>query len=399
MKIPLRRILYAAVVLGALAWLGWVFRPVPIAVETARVDRGPMEVTIDERGEMRSHDRFTIAAPVAGRLMRIEVHDGDRFDENRVLALIAPLPLGPRERDEWTARVAAAEALQREAEERARHAEASLAQARRERTRVEKLVADGFVSPQAAEQARIAETIAINDAEAARHRARSAAAEVRVARAALIGPPAPNGEAGGPAALVPVRAPVAGRVLRIVDPSERVVAAGTPLMTIADLSRLEAVIEMLSTDAVRVRPGMPVLVDGGAGAAPLGASVRLVEPFAFTKVSALGIEEKRTRVIADLHEAPGPLGDGYRIEASVVLWRAEDVLRVPASAVFRCGEGWCAFVVEDGRARRREVELGQRNALQAQVLKGLGEGEHVVRYPSNDLDDGARVQAGVSSPR
>ena len=104
MKIPLRRILYAAVVLGALAWLGWVFRPVPIAVETARVDRGPMEVTIDERGEMRSHDRFTIAAPVAGRLMRIEVHDGDRFDENRVLALIAPLPLGPRERDEWTAR-------------------------------------------------------------------------------------------------------------------------------------------------------------------------------------------------------------------------------------------------------------------------------------------------------
>jgi len=390
MKTLLRRISYSAAALGAAAWLAWALRPEPIVVETARVERGPMQVTLDERGEMRSHDRFTIAAPVSGRLLRIEVHDGDRFDEGQVLALIAPLPLGPRERDERIARVAAAEALQREAEERARHAQADLALARRERERIERLVAENFVSPQAAEQARNAEATAANEADAARFRARSAAADVRVARAALLGP----GTAGADGTtLVPVRAPVAGRVLRVPDNSERVVAAGAPLMTIADLSRLEVVVEMLSTDAVRVRPGMPVLVDGGPGTADLRAEVRLVEPYAFTKVSALGIEEKRTNVVADLLDDPGPLGDGYRIEARVVVWQAADVLRAPASAAFRCGERWCAFVVDEGRARRREIAIGQRNPVQVQVLEGLVEGDVVIRYPGNDLEDGSRVAA------
>ncbi|MEB2353473.1 MAG: HlyD family efflux transporter periplasmic adaptor subunit, partial [Burkholderiaceae bacterium] len=333
MNRSLRTIGYLAGALAIAAVAAWVLRPKPIEVELARASKGPMEVTVGDQGEMRSHDRFTIVAPVAGRLMRIEIRDGDRVDENQVVANIAPAPLGARERSEWNARVAAAEALAREAVEGARRAQESLAQARRERERVERLIADGFVSAQAADKARSDETEAAIEADAARFRARSAAADVRVARSALI---AQAPAEAGATTLVSVRAPVAGRVLRIPDQSERVVAAGAPLMTIGDQSRLEAVIELLSSEAVKVSPGMPVRIEGWGGPEPLRAKVRLVEPFAFTKVSALGIEEKRANVIADLLDPPGPLGDGYRIEARIVIWSAADVLRAPASAAFRC---------------------------------------------------------------
>ncbi len=387
MNRSLRTIAYLAGALAIAALAAWVLRPEPIEVELARAAKGPMEVTVEDQGEMRSHDRFTIVAPVAGRLMRIETRDGDRVDENQVVANIAPAPLGARERSEWNARVAATEALEREAVEGTRRAQESLAQARRERERVERLVADGFVSAQAADKARSDETEAAIEADAARFRARSAAADVRVARSALIA------QAPGAPALVPVRAPMAGRVLRVPDQSERVVAAGEPLMTIGDQSRLEAVIELLSSEAVKVSPGMPVRIEGWGGSEPLRAKVRLVEPFAFTKVSALGVEEKRANVIADLLDPPGPLGDGYRIEGRIVIWSAADVLRAPASAAFRCDQGWCVFVVEDGRARRRAVRIGQRNELEVQLLDAVAEGDALVRHPGNDLADGARVVA------
>ncbi|MCO5106464.1 MAG: efflux RND transporter periplasmic adaptor subunit [Burkholderiaceae bacterium] len=390
MKKPLRTLGYAAGALAIAALVAWALRPEPLDVEVARVSRGPMEVTVEDRGEMRSHDRFTIVAPVAGRLMRIAIRDGDRVEEDQIVANIAPAPLGARERSEWSARVAAAQALQREAEERADRAQTDLAQARRERQRVERLVAEGFVSAQAADKARSDEAAAADEADAARFRARSAAADVRVARSALIAQ-APSG--GDAAALVAVRAPVAGRVLRVPDQSERVVEAGAPLMTIGDQSRLEAVIELLSSEAVKVAPGMPVRIEGWGGPEPLRAKVRLVEPFAFTKISALGVEEKRTNVIADLADPPGPLGDGYRIEARIVVWSEPDVLRAPASAVYRCAEGWCAFVVDDGRAKRRVVKIGQRNSLEVQLLEGVAEGDTLVRHPGNDLEDGARVAA------
>ena len=376
--------------LALAALIAWALLPEPVEVEFAPVARGPMQVSIDDSGEMRARDRFTVAAPVAGRLMRIELRDGDRVDSGQVLARIAPAPLGARERSEAQARVAATEALQGEADEHARRAAESLAQARRERERVERLSKDGFVSPQALDRVRSDEVRAVNDVEAGAARARSAAAEVRAARAALLAQAAARGDAS---ALVSVPSPVAGRVLRVADPSERVVAAGTPLMTVGDVARLDALIELLSSEAVRVAPGMPVLLEGWGGDAPLRARVRMVEPFAFTKVSALGVEEKRTRVVADLLDPPGALGDGYRVEARIVVWSAEDVLTVPASAVFRCADAWCAFVVDGGRARRRTVDIGQRNASQVQVLGGLGEGQAVVRHPGNDLEDGARVVA------
>lgn len=386
MKLPSRKIVYWIAALAALGLAALLFRPEPLRVDTGQVAVGAMQVTVDELGETRSHDRFVINAPVAGRLTRIELHDGDAVQPNQVVALIAPLPLGVREHSEQLARVAAAESRQREAEELVRHAQEDLEQARREVRRVERLVKDGFMSGQAAEQARNAEITIANDVEAARFRARSAAAEVALARSGLIA------GKGGDQALFEVRSPVAGSILRIPDPSERIVAAGTPLMTIGDLSRLEVLIELLSSEAVKVKPGMPVILDGWGGSQALKAQVRRVEAYAFTKVSALGVEEKRTNVVADLAAPPPALGDGYRVNARIVVWSADKVAKVPASALFRCNEAWCAFAVEDGRARRRTVQIGQRNAQEAEVLAGLQAGETIIRHPANQVEEGVRVK-------
>lgn len=385
---PWRKVLYGIAALALVALVVVVLLPDAIPVDVARVENGALRVTVDDQGETRSHDRFAVVAPVAGRLKRIELHDGDAVAEGQTIAQIAPLPMSARERAEQTARVAAAEAAQREAEQRARRAEEDLAQAKRDRLRVETLVASGSVSQQAAEQARNLAVTGANEAEAARFRARSAAAEVKVARSGLLGAQADGAQSG---VLVKILAPVAGRILRIPDPSERVVAAGATLLTLGDLRGLEVVIELLSSEAVKVQPGMPVLLEGWGGSEPLRARVRMVEPYAVTKVSALGIEEKRVNVVAEFVDPPRALGDGFRVTARIVTWSAENVPKVPASALFRCDQAWCAFVIESRRARRRGVEIGHRNALEAEVLRGLNAGELVIRHPGNQIKDGSRV--------
>lgn len=387
MKLPRRKIAYGAAALAAVVLAALFFRPAPVRVDVGHVEKGAMQVTVDEQGETRSHDRFVVTAPVAGRLNRIELHDGDAVQVDQVVAQIAPLPLSVRERSEQLARIAAAESQQREAEERVRHAQEDLAQARRESARVDRLVKEGFMSGQAAEQAHNAEVTIANETEAARFRAKSAAAEVRLAKSGLIA------VQDGKGALFKIRAPVAGRILRIPDKSERVVAAGTPLLTVGDLSKLEVVIEMLSSEATQVRPGMPVILDGWGGNQPLRARVQRVEPYAFTKVSALGVEEKRTNVVADFVDGPQALGDGYRVNAHIVVWAADAATKVPASALFRCADTWCAFVVENGRAKRRVVKIGQRNAQEAEVLAGLVAGDTVIRHPANQIDEDVRVEA------
>lgn len=387
MELSRRKMVYGAAMLAAGALAVWFLRPVPVRVDIASVEKGSMQVTVDEQGETRSHDRFVVTAPVAGRLNRISLHDGDALRVNQVVAQIAPLPLSVREHDEQIARIAAAESRQREAEELVRHAAEDLAQARRESARVERLVKDGFMSGQAAEQARNAEVTIANEAEAARFRAKSAAAEVSLAKSGLIA------VQGGKGALFSVRSPVAGRILRIADASERVVQAGTPLLTVGDLRKLEVVIELLSTEATQIRAGMPVILDGWGGKQLLRARVQRVEPYAYTKVSALGVEEKRTNVVAEFVDAPQALGDGYRVNAHIVVWSAEAALKVAASALFRCGDNWCAFVIENDRAKRRLVKIGQRNAQEAEVLEGLAAGETVIRHPANQIDEGVRVAA------
>ena len=383
-----RRLLYAALGAASIGAIVWGFVPSPVPIEVTAVQRGQLQVTSDEDAETRAHDRYVVSAPVAGRISRIELHEGDAVRRSQVVVQLWPIPLSAREREEQLARIAAADALVLEAEERVRHAAADYEQAKRDRQRVDRLVQGGLIAPQVGEQSQVAETTSASELEAARFRARSARADAQAARAALL---AVDGARGAPV-MIPVRSPVEGTVLRIPDKSERVVAASAPLLTIGDPSRLEVVIDLLSNEAVKVKAGMPVLLEGWGGERPLRARVRIVEPLAFTKVSALGVEEQRVNVIADFVDPPGALGDAFRVEARVVLWSGENVLKVPVSALFRRGENWSVFVVEGGRARWREVEIGHRGALDVEIAKGLNAGEQVIRHPSNDIDEGRRVR-------
>ncbi|MCX7892556.1 MAG: efflux RND transporter periplasmic adaptor subunit [Burkholderiales bacterium] len=386
-----RRLYWIAGLVAAAGLAGWVFfAPEPIPVETAQATRGPLEVTVDQEGEVRVHDRYEVAAPVAGKLVRVALRDGDAVRGGDVVAELEPAPLDPRAREEAIARVEAARAAVREAGKRVEQAAAVLAQARSELARVERLVAERFVSPEAAEKARTAVRTAVAELEAASAREAAARSEEKVAQAALLALPSADGR---PGRVMKITAPVSGRVLRVLQQSERTVPAGTPVMVIGDPARFEIVADVLSSDAVKIRPGATAWLEEWGGDRRLRATVRLVEPYAFTKVSALGIEEKRVNVVMDPVDPLGPLGDGYRVEARIVVWSAPDVLKVPASALFRSGEGWAVFAVADGRARERRVEVGARNAREAEIRSGLAAGETVIKYPTNEVADGVRVVA------
>jgi HlyD family secretion protein len=388
MQARTRKILYTVVLAAAAAGVVVLFLPAPIDVDVAPVKNGPLVVTVDEDGETRAHDRYVVSAPVAGRVSRIELHEGDSVKEAQIVAEIWPVPLSARERDEQLARIASAEALSREATEQVRRARIEHKQAQRERERMQTLVRDGFVSPQASEQTIVAESISANALDAARFRERSAAAELRAAKAAQLA----IAEKPGSRAAVRLESPISGKVLRIPEKSERVVTSGTPLLILGDADKLEIVIDVLSTEAVKIKPGMQVLIEGWGGDEPLQAKVSVVEPYAFTKVSALGVEEQRVNVIADFVGSHAALADAYRVEARVVIWRSDNALKAPASALFRKQDGWAAFVFDDGHARLREVTVGRRTAFEVQVLSGLEAGERTVLHPSNDIIDGARLR-------
>jgi len=406
MKLTPRRGAFILLAVGVLAAAVLALLPSPLPVETAPAAAGPLTVSIDEEGRTSARDRYTVAAPTTGRLERVILRAGDPVSRGQQLAVLHLAPLDPRERAAAEGRLRAAEALRSEAVENLARAKDDAAQAARERERAEQLHRKGYSALQELEQARNAETAALKGAEAARFRVEATASEVAVARAALL---AGEDGAGEDRRRVVLRAPVDGKVLRVIEQSERVLGAGTPILEVGDAARLEIIIEVLSTDAVRVRPGMPVQLAGWGGEGTIPATIRTVEPAAFTKVSALGVEEQRVRVIADLVGAPGPLGDGYRVEARIVTWSADAVLTVPASAVFRRAAGaretpgsgaspaeardWAVFIVVAGRAQLRPVTPGHRTAAEVEVLKGLAAGERVVLHPANELRDGARVAA------
>jgi len=366
----------AIVAYGAFALL----RSGPVPVETARAARRPLQVTVDEEGETRVRDRYVLATPVAGRVARITLREGDPVQPGMVLARVFPAPLDPRTRDQAAARLKAAEDAQRAAAATVAQARAALDQAHRESERARQLAAQNSIATEARERIELEELSRARDVESADFRAQAAAHDVEVARAAL----AANRE------LIAIRSSVAGRVLRVPEPSERVVPAGTPLLEIGDPSRLEIVADFLSTDAVNVARGAPLLVEGWGGKT-LRGRVRLVEPSAFTKVSALGVEEQRVNVIGDFVDPPGALGDGYRVEIRIILWQGDGVLTVPASALFRHGEGWRVFVVERGRARQRDVVVGHRTSFDAEIVNGLALGEIVIPHPSDRIAEGVRV--------
>ena len=299
-------------------------------------------------------------------------------------------PLDTRVRRQSAAAVDAAEDARHAADATVAAAEAALEQAVRGRMRAESLAVQGHLAPAQREDAELLEATRRREAEAARARSETAGHEVERARAALLAASETSGSRQG---RTPLYAPVAGRVLRILEESERVVPAGTPLMELGDPSRLEVVADLLSTDAVKVRPGDTVLVEQWGGGQTLRARLRTVEPSGFTKISALGVEEQRVKVVAELVDPPGPLGDRYRVEVRVVLWGASEALKVPLSALVRDGEEWMVFVVAGGRARARRITTGHRGAFEVEVISGLQAGEQIIRYPSDIIREGLRVRA------
>lgn len=386
----IRRVVFiSAALLAVAAAIVFALMPSPVLVETAGVGRGSFRVTVDQEGQTRVRDRFVMSSPVPGRLMRVALKQGDPVKQGQVVARIDPLPLNQREREEVRARVEAAEAGLRQAKAREAHAQEDREQARRDRYRAERLAQNGVISSQALDQARNADITAAKELEAATYGVQVAASEVQVARAGLVGL---DENSGKPQPLIELRSPVDGKVLRVMEESERVVQGGTPILSLGEPARLEIVTDVLSTDAVNIQPGALVLLEGWGGDRPIRARVRVVEPGGFTKISALGVEEQRVNVISDFVDPPGPLGDGYRVETKIVLWTGVNVLKAPLSAVFRRAQGWSAFVVDSGRARIREVQIGHRNESEVEILSGLTEGQQVILHPSNDLRDGMRVR-------
>ena len=383
-----RNLILAGVGLALAALVWFVLRPAPIVVETARAQLGPMRVTVNEDGETRAHDRFVVAAPIPGRLLRVDLDEGDSVRAQQVVARIEPLPLNQQQREEVLARVDTAEAAKHQADARAVRAREDYEQTKRDLNRAEQLGRSDLIPKQALEQARSAAVVSAQELEAAKFSAQAAAAEVNVARAGLIG----IGQGGAEQKVILLRSPVAGCVLRVVEKSERVIQAGAPIVVVGDPRKIEIVTDVLTTDAVNIKPGALVLLEGWGGDHPIRAKVRLVEPAGFTKISALGVEEKRVNVIADFVDSAEGLGDGFRVEASVVTWEAEQVLKVPSSAAFRDRDSWSVFVAAAGQARRRAVQIGHRNQSEVEILGGLSEGEQVVLHPSNQLSDGVRVR-------
>lgn len=387
---------FTLVVAGAAALLFIAFRPAPVRVEMARVERGQLQVTVDEDGKTRVRDRFVMAAPVAGRVERIVLHEGDRVEPGTIAARMHPLPLDPRTRAEAGARLDAAAAEKRAADARVEQARAALEQARRTANRARQLSATGTFSAQERELAELSEATAEKELEAATFAAKAADYHMQAAQAALLAPDH-EGDAlvgtctSGDGTCIELRSPIHGTVLRVPEESERVVAVGTPLLEIGDSSALEIVIDVLSADAVKVKPGARVFIEDWGGEGTLQARVRLVEPSGFTKLSALGVEEQRVNIIADFVRPPDSLGDGFRVEARILVWEGEDVLKIPGSAPFRRGQTWNAFVVESGRAHLREIDLGHRSSRHVEVLHGLEAGETVILHPGDQVHEGARV--------
>jgi HlyD family secretion protein len=382
-----RRLLIAGAVLAVVAVAYTLSTGNGVEVDVAAATRDTLSVTIPVEGRTQARDRFTVAAPISGRLTRLEVEEGDSVGAGQVVGRLYPAPEDPRVVATVRAEVAAAEARHTEAEARLREAELQASQAVREVDRRRPLAEMGALTREAMEQAELAATVAEERSTSARAALASAEAALRGARARLLG----NETTSGDVRPVEVTAPVSGRVVRVPDRSERVVLAGTTLLELADTGGLEVVMDVLSEDAVSIGPGDELVVTGWGGEGTLRGRVRAVTLVGYTKVSALGVEEQRVDVYADLHDRPGTLGTGYRVSGEIVVWRGADVLTVPASALFRSGAAWELFVVEGGRARQRTVQVGHRNEDAVEIVEGLEEGDRVILFPPESIEDGASV--------
>ncbi|HEV2275292.1 MAG TPA: efflux RND transporter periplasmic adaptor subunit [Acidobacteriaceae bacterium] len=370
-----------------LAGLAVVFRPAAIPVQAAWIRRGSLREIVEEEGKTRMHDHFVLAATVTGKLRRVELHAGDRVYAGQRVAWIDPAPIDPRQNAILQARLRVALAAQQESEAVVGRSEAESQQIKADLARGQALYNEGIISKQAFEKAVMLDQATEKQLQAARAGAQAAAYQVEEARSALL--VHQDDLTGLPTAIL---SPMDGRVLKLLEQSERVVGPGTPVMEIGYSPRLELVADFLTRDAMRIKPGNAAMITDWGGDTPIPARVRMVEPSAFTKVSALGVEEQRVNVICDFTGSSHGLEDAYHVEVRVITWENPDVLLVPSSAIFRLGEEWAVFLVRNGTAHRVIVRLGHRGENDWEVLQGLHSGDRVITYPSTDVKDGARVR-------
>ena len=397
--------------------VAWAFAPRAVEVELSPVTRGHFETTVDEDGKTRLTDRYVVSAPLAGRLTRITLKEGDAVTADMPLAQLSsvlPAMLDERTLRELRARVEGAQDNVARTGSRIARAQVSLDQAKNEVRRSEQLALQGFIAPIKVETDRLSTLGAQRELEAAAAERRMAAHELEQTQAALgaVRPPATGAGAGTGKSGFVVRAPSAGRVLRVLQTSEGTVTLGAPLFEIGDTHRMEIVAELLTTDALVARPGSRVMIERWGGPAALEGRVRSVEPAAFTKVSALGVEEQRVRVVIDM-TSPQPeweaLGDGFRVSVRIVTLAEVQAIQVPVSAVFPMPAGnqseasangapataprFAVFVADEGRARLVPVALGARNGSTAWIRSGLAPAQQVIVYPPTTVRDGVRVKA------
>ncbi len=380
-------------VVGALVF---GFLPRALIVDVKHAERGPLSVTVDEEGQTRVIDRYVVSAPVAGFARRIALDVGDPVEAGDILLELEPLRsdvLDPRSRAEAEARVASSRAALLEAEQQITAARADQELSRLDLERKEKLRETQYVSEGELDRAQATARSARAKLRSAEFGMDVAKHELEAARTTLEYSAATNG--ADPPEMVAVTAPVSGRVLRLIRESEGVVNSGQALLELGNPKALEVEVDVLSADAVRITPGTRVLYYRWGGDTPLEGIVRVVEPTGFKKISALGVEEQRVWVISDITSPPGDwerLGDGYRVETSFILWEEDDVLQIPASALFRDGGGWAVYAVIGGRAVLTPVTPGRRNGLRAELVAGLSAGDAVIIHPGDDVADGVRVR-------
>jgi HlyD family secretion protein len=389
-------LLIVVAVAGAAAWAMW---PRPVAVETAIIGRHDIVLTVEEEGKSRIREVFTVSAPSAGQMLRVNLHAGDEVVKGMtIVASIKPADPGlldARSRGVAEAAVEAARAAVDLAAAEVRQAEAQLVFLKGELDRATSLIRRGTISERAFQKAQL-------DAETAQAVLESAKAMLMVRKRELERAGAALIETSGTGAntcCIEVRAPVSGRILRVLTESEQVVQAGTALAEIGDPTDLEIVADLLSRDAVQIKPGAAAVIDGWGGE-PLSAKVVRIDPSAITKVSALGIEEQRVQAVLALDGAAAThaaLGHGFRIVVRITLWKGESLLAVPIGALFRRGADWAAYTVENGVARLRVLQLGARNGEFAEVKAGFTEGETAVLHPSDKVADGVAVAVEASN--
>jgi HlyD family secretion protein len=397
-KLSFQNLLMIAGGLLVLALLVWAFLPQAIDVDVGKVERGTLRVTVDHEGKTRVRERYLVSSPLSGRLQRVTLRPGDRVEASRtVLAVVEPADpalLDVRARTQAEKRVEGAIASRKQAVANLEKARTNHIQARKDLDRADRLLINRTISEHEYDNAVYREHATSAELRAAEFALQIAQFELEQAQAALL-----HARPRSPGEHEPyrfeIRAPVGGVVLRVFQESETVVEPGARLLEVGDTADLECEIDVLSADAVKIRPGARVLLEQWGGDRPLQGRVRVVERAAFTKISALGVEEQRVWVIVDLTDpvaARATLGDGYRVEARIIIWEGADVLKAPAGALFRRGEEWAVFAVAGGRAVLRPVKVGRSNGMETEILEGLDENEPVILHPSDRIKDGVSVK-------